>query len=92
MKTANTALDIYNSAEARFNLGKATKVDEVVLALWDQAKEQAQTIREMAVKISLLEMQKDSAGGTESFTALMGRICSKPTQTIPAYVPTLKIA
>lgn len=52
MNAGNQALAVYTKAEARWDAGKPTKADEVLLALWDETKEQAKTIREMAQIVS----------------------------------------
>lgn len=55
MTSASTSLTVYLKAERRFYEGTATKIDEVVLALWDEVKEQKKIILELSLKISLLE-------------------------------------
>lgn len=68
MNASNQALSVYQNAERRYNHGKATIVDEVLLALWEGNQEQAETIREMALKISMLEMKggnNDTTTGVE---------------------------
>jgi uncharacterized hydantoinase/oxoprolinase family protein len=77
MRAAEQALAVYNKAAARFDNGTATKVDEVLLALWDETKEQAQRLREMAAKIAMLE-SKDilvaTVSATASYAALVQRL------------------
>ena len=73
----NQALTVYLKAEQRFDNGKATKADEVILALWDENKELAKKNREMAQKISMLEMKSHEAVQDlpPEYAALLGRMC-----------------
>jgi acyl-CoA reductase-like NAD-dependent aldehyde dehydrogenase len=75
LRASEQALAVYNKAEERFNKGTATKVDEVLLALWDETKEQAQRLREMTAKIAMLE-SKDSVtiSASSEYASIMQRI------------------
>ena len=46
-------------AEERFNKGTPTKVDEVLLALWEETKDQARIIREMATKLDMMSTKEE---------------------------------
>ncbi|MDO8774303.1 MAG: hypothetical protein Q7K57_37440 [Burkholderiaceae bacterium] len=76
---ATQALNVYLDAYDCFNNGTSTLVDDVIVALWDEVHDQAQIIREQALKISLLEMKEAQpplpAG---EYAALLGRLGSKP--------------
>lgn len=80
MNSCNQALTVYNKAKARWDARKETQADEVLLSLWDENKELAQTIREMAQKISMLEMQSgatvraDTVQAVTTYDAMMARI------------------
>lgn len=76
---ASQALNVYQDAYNCFNNGTSTLVDEVIVALWDEAQDQAQIIREQALKISLLEMgeaQPPLPAG--EYATLLCRLVSKP--------------
>lgn len=87
MNASDQALTVYLEAEERFKAGKETTEDEVVLALWDETKEQAKMIREQALKISYLEMnQKEPCANTMSaaqktYAAMIQRISVPPQAT-----------
>jgi C4-type Zn-finger protein len=71
LRAADTAMAVFTKAEQRFNSGSATKVDEVLLALWEETKEQAQKIRELTMKIAMLETEKSVTVVASSEYALM---------------------
>lgn len=82
MNSSDKALATYQRAVERLDNHKATLQDRVFVALWAETVAQAKMIREMALKISMLEMKNDSKESTmrmESFSELMGRVCPKPT-------------
>ena len=85
MEKGNKALAVYSKAIARFNAGKETVVDEVLLAMFDELKEKSQTVRGMALRISILEAQA-GAGAQDlepEYEALLRRMC------LPAKVGTV---
>jgi len=67
----NPALTAYHKAQARFEKSTETKADLVLLALWDETKNQAERIREMALKISVLEMQVGATVESPEYAAAM---------------------
>lgn len=71
----NQALTVYLKAEQRFDNGRATKADEVLLSLWDENKELSAKNREMALKISLLELQNVvTIRASATYAALVQRV------------------
>ncbi|CAM3480652.1 hypothetical protein [Polaromonas hydrogenivorans] len=76
MKTDNPTLTTYLKAEGRYNNGKASTVDMVVMALFEEVKEQAANMRAQALKISYLETVQASSTANEECAALLLR-CSK---------------
>lgn len=77
--TTSQALNVFQDAEERLNLRCASRVDEVVVALWEAHQDHSKTIREMALKIAMLEMKEAQpplpAG---EYAKLLGRLGSKP--------------
>jgi uncharacterized hydantoinase/oxoprolinase family protein len=82
LRAADTALSVFTKAEHRFNSGSATKVDEVLLALWEETKEQAQKIRELTMKIAMLETEKSvTVRASVEYADLVQRIARKVDNT-----------
>ena len=76
MPERNQALFVHTKAEQRFNNGTATKVDEVVLALWDENKELSEKIRQLVLKISMLEMKNGATvKASTEYAAILQRMC-----------------
>ena len=58
-------------------LAAYTKAEEVLLALWDEAKDNARIILEQALKISFLETAQASSTAEVECAALMRRCLNR---------------
>jgi hypothetical protein len=66
------ALSVYQKAYNRYNNGTSKIVDDVVVALWDEVQDMAETIREQNLRISMLEAKCCGKASAEESAAVAG--------------------
>lgn len=77
MKKVSITASVRAEVAARFLSNKATKADEVILALFQETAEQRQTILALNLKVSMLESAHTPAEVFSQLKYIMYKTCEK---------------